>query len=91
MPSALPHVSLRDRGYEGPIYHNHGVINPDFLRVGGKALEGGFAPTGPVMVATQLPDDNPIKEVALEFKDAVLHLRGCHLSSHAGSARLPRR
>lgn len=69
-PGALPHVSLRDRGYEGPIYHNHGVINPDFLRVGGKALEGGYAPTGPVMVAEQLPDDNPIKEVSLAFKKA---------------------
>lgn len=69
-PGALPHVSLRDRGYQGPIYHNHGVINRDFLRVGGAALEGGFAPTGPVMVAEQLPDDNPIKAVALEFSDA---------------------
>ncbi|MGE4334432.1 MAG: ABC transporter substrate-binding protein [Pigmentiphaga sp.] len=66
-PGAMPHVALRDRGYEGPIYHNHGVINRDFLRVGGKALEGGFAPTGPVMVAEQLPDDNPIKAVALKF------------------------
>lgn len=69
-PGALPHVALRDRGYQGPIYHNHGVINRDFLRVGGKALEGGFAPTGPVMVAEQLPDDNPIKKVALDFSKA---------------------
>lgn len=69
-PGALPHVTLRERGYKGPIYHNNGVINKDFLRIGGKALEGAYAPTGPVMVAEQLPDSNPIKKVALEFTKA---------------------
>lgn len=66
-PGALPHMTLVERGYQGPIYHNHGVINKDFLRVGGKRLEGALAPTGPVMVAEQLPDSNPIKQVALAF------------------------
>ncbi|MBC7202834.1 MAG: ABC transporter substrate-binding protein [Pusillimonas sp.] len=69
-PGALPQVSLRERGYKGPIYHNHGVINKDFLRVGGKALEGAYAPTGPVMVAEQLPDSNPIKAEAMKFTNA---------------------
>lgn len=69
-PGALPNVTLRERGYKGPVYHNHGVINKDFLRVGGKSLEGAFAPTGPVMVAEQLPDSNPIKKVALRFTEA---------------------
>lgn len=66
-PGALPQIALRDRGYKGPIYHNNGVINKDFLRIGGKALEGAYAPTGPVMVAEQLPDTNPTKKVGLEF------------------------
>ena len=69
-PGALPNVTLAERGYKGKVYHNHGVINKDFLRVGGKALDGAFAPTGPVMVAEQLPDSNPIKKVALEFTKA---------------------
>jgi len=69
-PGALPQVTLIERGYKGKIYHNHGVINKDFLRVGGKSLEGAFAPTGPVMVAEQLPDSNPIKKIALEFTKA---------------------
>lgn len=69
-PGALPQVTLVERGYKGRIYHNHGVINKDFLRVGGKSLEGAFAPTGPVMVAEQLPDSNPIKKVALDFTKA---------------------
>ncbi len=66
-PGALPHVTLSERGYKGKVYHNHGVINKDFLRVGGKSIDGGFAPTGPVMVAEQLPDSNPTKKPSLEF------------------------
>lgn len=69
-PGALPNVTLAERGYKGFVYHNHGVINKDFLRVGGKNLDGAFAPTGPVMVAEQLPDGNPIKKVALDFTKA---------------------
>ena len=66
-PAALPNVTLVERGYKGKIYHNHGTINKDFLRVGGKSLEGAFAPTGPVMVAEQLADSNPIKKAGLDF------------------------
>ncbi|SEA86891.1 ABC transporter substrate-binding protein [Variovorax sp. YR216] len=66
-PGALPQMTLVERGYKGPVYHNHGIINKDFLRVGGKALEGAMAPTGPVMVAEQLPDSNPVKKTSLEF------------------------
>ena len=69
-PGTLPHLALVERGYKGFIYHNHGVINQDFLRVGGKNIEHAMAPTGPVMVAEQLPDANPIKKVALEFTKA---------------------
>ncbi len=69
-PGALPHVTLAERGYKGKVYHNHGVINKDFLRVGGKNIEGGFAPTGPVMVAEQLPDSNPTKKPSLDFTKA---------------------
>ena len=66
-PATTPHIALRERGYTGTIYHTHGVIGADFIRVGGKAVEGTVAPTGPLMVAEQLPDDNPIKKVALDF------------------------
>lgn len=69
-PGALPQMTLSERGYKGRIYHNHGVINKDFLRVGGKSLEGAMAPTGPVMVAEQLPDTNVTKKVSLEFTKA---------------------
>ena len=66
-PGALPHIALSERGYTGPEYSTHAIINSEFVRVGGQAVEGVIAPTGPVVVAEQLPDFNPIKKVALDF------------------------
>ncbi len=66
-PAALPLKALKERGYKGKIYFTDGVINADFLRVGGKDLDGSFLPAGPFVVASQLPDSNPIKKVSLDF------------------------
>ena len=66
-PGALPHIELIQRGYKGHVYQTQGVANADFLRVGGKALEGSFMTVAPVLVGDQLPDSNPIKKVAVDF------------------------
>jgi branched-chain amino acid transport system substrate-binding protein len=66
-PAALPQVALAERGYKGQIYQTHGIANADFLRVGGKDVEGTILPVGPMLVAEQLPNDNPIKKVALNY------------------------
>jgi branched-chain amino acid transport system substrate-binding protein len=68
-PGALPYLALADRGYKGGLYGTHALINPDFVRVGGAAVEGLIAPTGPVIVAEQLPDSNPTKKISLAFRD----------------------
>ena len=41
-PAALPASALVEHGYKGKIYFNHGVANNDFLRVGGKDVEGAL-------------------------------------------------
>jgi branched-chain amino acid transport system substrate-binding protein len=64
---ALPHIGLVERGYKKPIYHNHGTVNREFVKVGGKAVEGAIAPTGPLIVPEDLPADNPVKKVATDF------------------------
>jgi branched-chain amino acid transport system substrate-binding protein len=66
-PAALPQKTLKERGYTGKIYQTHGVANNDFLRVCGKDCEGTFLPAGPVLVAEQLPNDNPVKKSALAY------------------------
>jgi branched-chain amino acid transport system substrate-binding protein len=66
-PAALPQKTLKERGYAGLYYQTHGAANADFLRVGGKDVEGTFMPVGPIVVADQLPDSNPIKAFALDY------------------------
>ena len=66
-PAALPQKTLKERGYAGKIYQTHGVANNDFLRVGGKDVEGTLLPAGPVLVADQLPASNPVRKSALEY------------------------
>jgi branched-chain amino acid transport system substrate-binding protein len=75
-PGALPYLALSERGYKGQIYGTHALINPDFVRVGGPAVEGLLAPTGPVIVAEQLPDANPIRKVAMDFRSAYQKANG---------------
>ena len=65
--AALPHVALVERGYKKTIYHNHGTVNAEFIKVGGKAVEGAVAPTGPLVVPEELPDSYPTKKVSLDF------------------------
>ena len=66
-PAALPQKTLKERGYAGKIYQTHGAANGDFLRVGGKDVEGTILPAGPVLVASQLPDSNPTKKAGVEY------------------------
>jgi branched-chain amino acid transport system substrate-binding protein len=66
-PGALPQIELARRGYKGPVYQTQGVANNDFLRVGGKELDGGYMTVAPALVPEQLPESNPIKKVALDY------------------------
>ncbi|NDP58675.1 MAG: ABC transporter substrate-binding protein [Oxalobacteraceae bacterium] len=69
-PAALPQKTLKERGYKGAIYQTHGVANNDFLRVCGKDCEGTLLPSGPLLVAEQLPVSNPVRASALTYKAA---------------------
>ncbi len=64
---ALPQIALRERGFKGPIYHNHGTVNAEFIKVGGKYADGAIAPTGPVVVADELPAGYATKALGEDF------------------------
>ena len=66
-PAALPQKALHERGYAGKYYQTHGVANMDFIRVGGKDVEGTVLPAGPILVASQLPESDPVKALAGEY------------------------
>lgn len=75
-PGALPYLALSERGYKGGLYGTHGLVNAEFVRVGGAAVDGLMLPSGPVMVADQLPDSNPTKKVSLEFRKVYEKVQG---------------
>ena len=87
-PSALPpQKTLLERGYGGVIYQTHGIGTLEFLQVGGKDVEGTLFPTGPGVVARELPDSNPVKQVAVAFADKYEAQYGAHtLTQFAGDA-----
>jgi branched-chain amino acid transport system substrate-binding protein len=73
---ALPLLSLAERGFKGKIYGTPAIVNADFIRVGGKAVEGILASGGPVIVADQLPESHYAKKISLAFRDAHLKANG---------------
>ena len=66
-PAVTPQIALVQQHYKGQIYQTHGIATFEFLKVGGKDVEGTFFPTGPGVVATQLPDTVASKKVAVAF------------------------
>ncbi|CAG0971556.1 Leu/Ile/Val-binding protein [Rhodocyclaceae bacterium] len=66
-PAVLPQSTLVERGYKGKFYQTHGIANRDFLRVGGKNVEGTIFPVGPMLLAEQLSDSHPSKKPALDY------------------------
>ena len=66
-PTVLPHTTLVERGYKGPIYQTHGAATPDFVRLGGKAVEGTVMAASLMLVLDQIPDANPSKKVAQDY------------------------
>ncbi|UTV54090.1 ABC transporter substrate-binding protein [Burkholderia arboris] len=69
-PAVLPQRTLIERGYQGPVYQTHGIATPEFIKLGGKDVDGTLFPTQPVVVARTLPADHPARKAALAFVDA---------------------
>jgi branched-chain amino acid transport system substrate-binding protein len=73
---ALPPLALAERGYKGPLYGTPALLNTDFVRVGGKAVDGVQVSAGPVIVAEQLPDTHFSKKISMTFRDAYQKANG---------------
>ena len=83
-PAVLPQSTLIERGYKGKFYQTHGIANRDFLRVGGKNVEGTIFPVGPMLLAEGLPDNHPSKKPALEYIKLYEAANGAHSRSTFG-------
>jgi len=83
--AAMPQINLRDRGWTGPIYQTHGAASPDLVRVGGKRMNDTILPAGPVLVAEQLADANPVKAVALDYVTGYERTHGANSRTQFGA------
>ncbi len=54
-------------GIDLPLFQCHGLPDPKYIELAGKASEGDRMPATKLMVADQLPDSDPQKAVILEF------------------------
>ena len=66
-PTVLPHRTLVELGYKGQIYQTHGAATPDFVRLGGKAVDGAVMAASLMLVLGEVPDSNPSKALALDY------------------------
>ncbi len=65
--AALVQTTLVDQRYGGPIYHTHGAVSPDFVRLAGKKAEGAMAPSAPNIVSDELPESYPSRQAGIAF------------------------
>jgi branched-chain amino acid transport system substrate-binding protein len=82
--ASLATVALRDVLPDTPIIHGHGVCTDDFIATAGTAAEGMEMPCSAVIIAGDVPDDNPQKAVFTEFSDAYTESTGESLSTFGG-------
>ena len=75
-PTVLPHRTLVERGYKGQIYQTHGAATPDFVRLGGRDVDGAVMAASLMLVLDQVADSNPAKKTALEYMAAYEKLYG---------------
>ena len=73
---ALPLIELRKLGYKGGFFGTPSLLNRDFVRIGGKAVEGVQVSAGPVIVTSQLPDSHFSKKIGTAFHEVFKKING---------------
>lgn len=84
--ASLAQVAYRNVGPDLPVYQSHGIGNQVFLDTAGDAADGLIAPLGRMLVADQLPEDDPQKEVVTKFINDYSEKYGEQPSTFAGHA-----
>ncbi len=83
--AAMPQLGLIERGYKGKFYQTHAAATRDLMRVGGKAVEGTYVVSCPVVVVEQLPDDHPAKDQGMKYVAAYDKAYGAGMRNQFGA------
>lgn len=65
--AVLPQTTLFDQGYKGKFYQTHGAALDDFLKLGGKKVEGTILAASGMLVLSDMPASNPTKAIATKY------------------------
>ena len=84
-PAVLPQATLYDRGYRGKFYQTHGAALPDFLKLGGKKVEGTILAASLMLVLDQIPDSHPSRKVASGYVAAYEKMYGVVPATFGGN------
>ena len=74
--AALPQMQLVDAGYAGRVYQTHGAATDDFIRIGGRKVDGTIMAASLMLVLDQVPDSVPSKKIAADYVAAYEKLYG---------------
>jgi len=74
--AVMPQTTLFDQGYRGQMYQTHGAALPDFLKLGGKKVEGTILAASLMLVLDEAPESHPSKKVAADYIAAYEKLNG---------------
>ena len=69
-PAVLPQKALRERGYRGPIFQTHGIATEEFIRLGGKDVEGAIFAGEAFTIAADLDQNDPFRKPTGEYVNA---------------------
>ncbi len=78
--------NVRQLGLDLPLYQSHGVASKSFIELAGPAAEGVRLPAAAMLVAEQLPADDPQKKVVLDYKTTYESTQNQPVSTFGGHA-----
>ena len=84
---AISIKNARQIGFKGPIFLSHGFGNIKYVDAAGEAAEGVIFPAGRLLVADQLPKNDPQRDLLLKYKkDYASFCQGEECSTFGGHA-----
>jgi len=84
--AALATIAVRDALPNVPIIQGHGICTQDYIKTAGKAAEGVELPCSMVIIAEDVPADNPQKAIFMDFKKTFEEATGRPVSTFGGHA-----
>lgn len=78
--------NMKQLNMDIPLYQSHGFGNIKYVEAAGDAAEGIIFPCGRLLIAEELPDDNPQKSLLMDYKQKYEALYNEDVSTFGGHA-----